>query len=63
MSSKTPEMSAMARTALIFDWVAYDPATSVMLVEPGLLLMARSMPKFADMTASLLHAIVELTTQ
>ena len=52
----------MSRTALVLDWPAFDPATSVMLVEPGLLLMARSMPKYPDMTAALLRAVMDVAT-
>ncbi len=53
----------MARSALMFDWLWFEPATSIMLAEPGLLLMARSMPKFVDMTASLLHALVDTSAR
>jgi hypothetical protein len=59
MDSKTPEASAICRSALVFDWLWFEPSTSIMLAEPGLLLMARSMPKYAEMTVSLLHALVE----
>ena len=45
----------------MYDWVWFEAPSSIMLAEPGLLLMTRSMPKYPDMTGSLLRALVDLS--
>ncbi|KAJ2157180.1 hypothetical protein GGF46_004685 [Coemansia sp. RSA 552] len=51
-SVRAPVAAANAKLALFYDWLFYDPSTdSVMNIEPGVLIIARSVDRYFYMTA------------
>ncbi|KAK3255931.1 hypothetical protein CYMTET_34911, partial [Cymbomonas tetramitiformis] len=62
MCCKTrPGAEASAKLALFFDWLFFNPKTdSIMNVEPALLLMVHSIPKYVEMTQSLLEFLFNI---
>jgi hypothetical protein len=60
LCSHSTESTAATRQAVLFDWLGFDGTPSIMLVEPSLLLMQRSLPKFHEMTSSLLAMLLDL---
>lgn len=52
---KTKYVGHSAKMALFWDWFSYDQRTdNIMNIEPAILLMVHSIPKYPDMTATLL---------
>ncbi|WCJ28933.1 Integrator complex subunit 3 [Euphorbia peplus] len=52
-------VQANAKLALFYDWLFFDEGTdNVMNIEPGMLLMIYSIPKYIDMTHSLLEFLI-----
>lgn len=48
-----------AKLALFYDWLFFDPNTdNIMNIEPAMLLMTQSMPKYAGVTAMLLEFLI-----
>jgi integrator complex subunit 3 len=60
-SSKTPQAAFAFRAALVYDWLGYDDKKSVMYVEPAMLMMMRALPKYTDVVAGVLDALVTVT--
>jgi len=56
---KTNSMYANVKLALFYDWLYFDPRTdNIMNIEPAMLLMVYSIPKYADITVSLLEFVL-----
>ncbi|KAJ2443970.1 hypothetical protein GGF42_006464, partial [Coemansia sp. RSA 2424] len=52
-------VAANAKLALFYDWLFYDPqADNIMNVEPGVLIMARSVDRYPFLTASFIEFLV-----
>ncbi|KAJ1662720.1 hypothetical protein IW140_005246 [Coemansia sp. RSA 1813] len=55
-------VASNAKLALFYDWLFYDPkADNIMNIEPGVLIIARSIDKYAYLTASFLEFLVYLS--
>lgn len=55
-SCRKPYVEANAKLALFFDWLFFDEKTdNIMNIEPAILLMANSIPRYIDITNSLLE--------
>lgn len=52
---KSNHIEANAKLALFYDWFFFTKTDNIMNIEPGILLMVHSIPKYADMTNSLLE--------
>ncbi|XP_024538045.1 integrator complex subunit 3 [Selaginella moellendorffii] len=53
---KSNHVEANAKLALLYDWLFFVPKTdNIMNIEPGILVMFQSIPKYVDMTNSLLE--------
>jgi Integrator complex subunit 3 N-terminal len=59
--SKSPQAAFAYRAALVYDWLAYDDKKSIMYVEPAMLMMMRALPKYIDVIAGVLDALVTVT--
>jgi hypothetical protein len=58
-SIKTNSVLVSAKRALFYDWFFFDPKTdNIMNIEPAMLLMIHSIPKYVDITASLLEFLL-----
>lgn len=58
---KTKYMQANAKLALFYDWLFFDPKTdNIMNIEPAILLMMHSIPKYADITCMLVEFLVQV---
>ena len=56
---KSSTNQANTKLALFYDWFFYDPQIdNIMNIEPGMLLMIHSIPKYASFTAQLLEFIL-----
>ncbi|KAK9815536.1 hypothetical protein WJX72_005348 [[Myrmecia] bisecta] len=56
---RTATGQANTRLALLFDWPFFVPQTdSIMNIEPAMLLMTRSIPRYATMTNALLEFLI-----
>lgn len=56
---KSSTIQANAKLALFYDWFYFNPQVdNIMNIEPGMLLMIHSIPKYAPFTAQLLEFII-----
>eukprot|EP00898_Chlorokybus_atmophyticus_P005504 jgi/Chlat1/5955/Chrsp4S06291 len=57
--TRTPQAEAAAHLALFWDWLFFDPKSdNIMNIEPGILLMVHSIPKYIDITNALLKFLL-----
>jgi integrator complex subunit 3 len=52
---KSNHVEANAKLALFYDWLFFSKAENIMNIEPAILLTVHSIPKYVDMTNSLLE--------
>jgi len=52
---KSNHIEANAKLALFYDWLFFTKTDNIMNIEPAILLMVHSIPKYVDMTHSLLE--------
>ncbi|PRP89617.1 hypothetical protein PROFUN_00881 [Planoprotostelium fungivorum] len=59
---KTPIMTANAKLCLFYDWMFFDEkrGDNIMNIEPALLLMMKSMPKYDKLTSTLLDFLLSV---
>eukprot|EP00005_Dracoamoeba_jomungandri_P009610 CAMPEP_0174266922 /NCGR_PEP_ID=MMETSP0439-20130205/31905_1 /TAXON_ID=0 /ORGANISM="Stereomyxa ramosa, Strain Chinc5" /LENGTH=1204 /DNA_ID=CAMNT_0015354171 /DNA_START=38 /DNA_END=3652 /DNA_ORIENTATION=+ len=56
---KTSYMAQSAKNALFYDWLFFNPKTdSIMNIEPAILLMMHSIPKYSKITSELIKFLV-----
>jgi len=56
---KAPAVLAGVKLAVFYDWLFFDPAVdSIMNIEPAMLVMYNSLPKYASITATLLEFLI-----
>eukprot|EP01137_Pigoraptor_chileana_P011604 Opistho-2@62725 len=61
---RTNATAASVKLALFLDWFAYDPKRdSVMLIEPALLLMCHSLPKYVSLSVNLLEFVTVMAAE
>lgn len=58
---KANHMASNAKLALLYDWFFYTSKDNIMNIEPGILLMVHSIPKYPIMTVSLVEFLVSIT--
>lgn len=61
-SLKSQQIDENAKFALIFDWLFCNKKENVMNLEPALLLMVHSIPKYMDITSTILETIMHFDT-